>query len=118
MHMNYQEPGDVSRTKDLAALAPVEAQAWLKFDHTIEREDGHIPRKYRELIAVAAALTAQCAYCIDRHVRQAQAVGASREEIAEATMVAAAIRSGATLGHGLLALKVYDDVQLTAAKTE
>jgi AhpD family alkylhydroperoxidase len=106
--MTYQDPSDLKRTAELASLAPTEAQAWLKFDHSIERQDGQIPRRYRELIAVAAALTAQCAYCIDRHTRAAQALGISRAEIAEATMIAAAIRSGATLGHGLLALKVYD----------
>lgn len=107
--MNYQEPADLARTAQLIKLAPPETQAWLKFDHSIEREDGQIPRKYRELMAITAALTAQCAYCIDRHVRAGQQLGVTAEELAEATMIAAAIRSGATLGHGLLALKVYAD---------
>ena len=109
--MIYQEPSDLKRTAALASLSPVEAQAWLKFDHTIEREDGQIPRKYRELIAVGAALTAQCAYCIDRHTRSAKALGATAEEIAETSMIAAAVRSGAALGHGLLALKIYENAQ-------
>ncbi len=109
--MNYQEPADRTRTAQLAKLAAPEAQAWLKFDYAVEREDGHIPRKYRELMAVTAALTAQCAYCIDRHVRAAQQLGVTAEEIAEATMIAAAIRSGATLGHGLLALKIFEDAE-------
>ena len=109
--MTYQEPADRDRVAQLVKLAQPEAQAWLKFDHAVEREDGQIPRKYRELMAVTAALTAQCAYCIDRHVRAARQLGATAAEIAEATMIAAAIRSGATMGHGLLALKIYEDAE-------
>ncbi len=116
--MTYQEPADLTRAAKLVSLTPPEAQAWLKFDHSIEREDGQIPRNYRELMAVAASLTAQCAYCIDRHVRAAKRLGVTDAEIAEAVMIAAGVRSGATMGHGLLALKIYEDEPQAQAPSE
>ena len=104
----YQRPEDIARVSDLLTLAPAEGKAFLAFNHTAEREDGALPRKYRELIALGVALTTQCAYCIDVHTRQAHAAGASKEEIAEKAFVAAAVRAGGTLAHALLALRLYD----------
>jgi alkylhydroperoxidase/carboxymuconolactone decarboxylase family protein YurZ len=41
-------------------------------------------------------------------VKGAKAVGATREEIAEASLIAAALRSGGAATHGAMALKFYD----------
>ena len=60
---------------------------------------GAIPPKYKELMAVAVALTTQCPYCLHVHRSAAEAAGASREEIAETAMVAAALRAGAAVTH-------------------
>jgi len=62
--------------------------------------DGAIPKKYKELMAVAVALTTQCPYCIELHKKAAVTAGATREELAEATFVAAALRAGAAVTHG------------------
>lgn len=104
----YQTPDDLKSIPALAALAPVEAKAFLAFNHAVEREDGLIPPKYRELIALAVAMTTQCAYCLDVHSRAAAKAGATREELAETALVAAAVRAGGTLGHALLALRLFD----------
>jgi AhpD family alkylhydroperoxidase len=74
----------------------------------VGRDDGEIPRKYRELIAIGVALTTQCPYCLDVHTGNAKKAGATREELAETVHIAAALRAGAALTHGLLALKLYD----------
>jgi len=62
--------------------------------------DGAIPRKYKELMAIAVALTTQCPYCIELHKKAAVAAGATKEELAEVTFVAAALRAGAAITHG------------------
>ena len=108
---DYQHPSDLGLVPELGALAPVEAKAFLAFNAAAERVDGVIPAKYRELISVAVALTTQCSYCLDVHTRRALAARATREELAEATFVAAALRAGATLGHGLLVQKIAAAVQ-------
>ena len=108
MSSHYHDPDDVKRFKDMEQLAPVEFEAWVNLDRIVGREDGKVPRKYRELIALAVSLTTQCVYCIDAHTKAAKKAGASREEIAETAFLAAALRAGGAAAHGTLALKLYD----------
>jgi AhpD family alkylhydroperoxidase len=61
--------------------------------------DGVVPKKYKELIAVAVALTTQCPYCLELHKSAAVAAGATQEELAETALVAAALRAGAAVTH-------------------
>ena len=51
-------------------------------------------------MAVAVALTTQCPYCLEIHKKHAIDAGATQEELAEATFVAAALRAGAGVVHG------------------
>jgi AhpD family alkylhydroperoxidase len=106
--MHYHDTDDLKRIKELGQLAPEEFKAWLALDRIVGREDGQIPRKYRELIALAVAHTTQCVYCIEVHTKAAKRVGCTREEVAEAVLLAAALRAGAAAAHGTLALKFYD----------
>jgi AhpD family alkylhydroperoxidase len=94
--------------KEMGKLAPDEFRAWLNLDRIVAREDGHIPRKYRELIALAVAHATKCPYCIEVHAKNAKRVGATREEVGETSMLAAALRAGAAATHGAMALKFYD----------
>lgn len=62
--------------------------------------DGAIPKKYKELMTLAVALTTQCAYCLEIHKTAAIEAGATKEEISETIHVAAALRAGAAVTHG------------------
>lgn len=106
--MSYQHATDLALVPELLALAPAEGKTFLAFNHAAGRADGAIPLKYRELIALGVALTTQCAYCIDTHTRHAREAGATKQEIAEAAFVAAAVRAGGTLAHALLSLRLHD----------
>ena len=64
--------------------------------------DGAVSKKTKELIAVAVALTTQCQYCLIIHTEMAKKAGATEEELAEVTFVAAALRAGAAVTHGCL----------------
>lgn len=108
MSEHYHDAGDLRFLKEMSKLAPTEFNAWLNLDKIVGRQDGAIPRKYRELIALAVAFTTQCVYCIEAHVKGAKAAGASREEITETSMIAAALRAGAAATHGAMALKLFD----------
>jgi AhpD family alkylhydroperoxidase len=110
----YTDPSDMQYARALAALAPKEALAFMGLKNTAERTDGAIPAKYRELISLAVALTTQCAYCIDAHTRNAVAVGVTPEELAETAFITAALRAGAAVGHGLMALKLFQAHQAQA----
>ncbi|TQF08494.1 carboxymuconolactone decarboxylase family protein, partial [Myxococcus llanfairpwllgwyngyllgogerychwyrndrobwllllantysiliogogogochensis] len=102
-------PQDLQNAPALARLAPTEASAFLAYDHAVKRTDGAIPPKTREWIALAVALTTQCGYCLDVHTRAAKRLGTTRQELAEIALIAGAVRAGATVGHGLLALRLFDE---------
>jgi len=108
MSEHYHDVGDLRLLKEMSKLAPTEFNAWLGLDKIVGREDGAIPRKYRELIALGVAFTTQCPYCIEVHVKAAKTAGASRAEITESSLIAAALRAGGAATHGAMALKFYD----------
>jgi AhpD family alkylhydroperoxidase len=108
MSEHFHDIGDLRLLKEMGKLAPTEFNAWLNLDKIVGREDGAIPRKYRELIALGVAFTTQCPYCIEVHVKNAKAAGASREEVTESALIAAALRAGGAATHGAMALKLYD----------
>jgi AhpD family alkylhydroperoxidase len=61
---------------------------------------GAIPKKYKELMAIAVALTTQCAYCIEVHRQEAVKAGVTEQELAEVIHIAAAVRAGGAITHG------------------
>jgi AhpD family alkylhydroperoxidase len=108
MSDHYHDAADLRLIKEMRKLAPGDGEAWVNLNKAIGREDGTIPRKYRELIAVAVSCTTQCPFCIEAHARAAKAAGASRAELAEAAFLAAALRAGGAATHGAMALKFFD----------
>src|SRR5437660_11958629 len=106
--MHYHDPEDLKLLPQLKALAPDEFKGFVALDAIVGRDGGAIPRKYRELIAIAVACTTQCPYCLEVHTRKAKRAGATREEIAEVSLIAASLRAGAAVTHGALALKLFD----------
>src|SRR5688500_1242172 len=94
---------NLTKLKRLAELAPETFHAFTAFDEAAVK-DGAIPIKYKELIAVAVALTTQCPYCIEIHSKKAKTAGATEQELAESTLVAAASRAGGAITPGTHAL--------------
>src|SRR5215510_4833330 len=105
---HYHDSEDLAGLGEFKKLAPAEFKGFVQLDAIVGRDDGEIPRKYRELIALAVACTTQCPYCLDVHSRAAKKAGASREEISETALITAALRAGAAATHGALALKLFD----------
>src|SRR3954468_1339662 len=89
---------NLAKLKKMEALAPEVMKAFWAFDKAAVAA-GAIPVKYKELIAVAVALTTQCPYCIEVHNANARKAGATDAEIAEAGMVSASLRAGAAVTH-------------------
>ena len=98
----YQKD-NLTKLKQMNKLAPEVMKAFWAFDQAAVAE-GAIPVKYKELIAVAVALTTQCPYCIEIHSANARKAGATEAEMTEAAMVAAALRAGAAVTHATHAL--------------
>src|SRR5207244_12204978 len=94
---------NLSKIEKMNALAPELMKAFWAFDKATVAE-GAIPVKYKELIAVAVAVTTQCPYCIDIHSTNARKAGATEAELVEAGMVAASLRAGGAITHATHAL--------------
>jgi len=93
---------DMNHLKKLGALGKNAGEAMNAFQQLDQTAlaDGVIPKKYKELIAIAVALTTQCPYCLEIHKKHAISAGATAEELSEVTFVAAALRAGAAVVHG------------------
>lgn len=72
--------------------------------------EGALTVREKSLIALGVAHAVQCAYCIDAYSKDALAQGSNLEEMTEAVHVAAAIRGGASLVHGVQMLNHVDDL--------
>jgi AhpD family alkylhydroperoxidase len=94
---------NLTKIKKMNELAPEAMKAFRAFDKLAVAE-GAIPVKYKELIAVAVAVTTQCPYCIGIHVSNARRAGATEAEFTEAAIVAAALRAGGAITHATHAL--------------
>ena len=90
---------NLAKLPKLGKLAP-DAMAGFRAMDKAALADGAIPKKYKELMAIAVALTTQCPYCIEVHRQEAIKAGATEQELAEVTFVAVALRAGAALTHG------------------
>jgi AhpD family alkylhydroperoxidase len=56
-----------------------------------------LDRKTKELIAIAASLTAKCQGCLEGHLKKALKHGASRDEISEAIAIAIGVNAAAVV---------------------
>ena len=93
---------DLENLQPLTALKALAPEALAGFEALARPAlaEGAIPKKYKELMALAVALTTQCPYCLHVHRDAAKQAGATEAELAETVFVAMALRAGAALTHG------------------
>ncbi|SRR5690606_12860926 len=84
--------------KQLDENAKEGMQAFREFDKAAFAE-GALTVQQKQIIALAVALTTQCPYCIALHNKAARDAGATDAQLAEAALVAAAIRAGGAITH-------------------
>jgi len=89
---------NLTHLKEMDENAPDSMKAFWAFDKAAFAE-GALSVREKQLIAVAVALTTQCPYCIEIHTGDARKAGATDAQLAEAAVVAAAIRAGGAITH-------------------
>lgn len=97
---------NLQKLPNLKQLAPNGFTAFMGFNMAATKE-GTLSEKLKELIAIAVAHTTECPYCIDVHTKSAIKAGATKEEIAEAILVAAALRAGGAYAHMVNMIESY-----------
>ncbi len=77
--------------------------------HSAAMKDGALGAKYKELIALAIAVTRECDGCIASHSRSAAKLGATSQEVAEAMGVAILMNGGPGTVWGPRALDAFEE---------
>ncbi|MCC7263373.1 MAG: carboxymuconolactone decarboxylase family protein [Candidatus Latescibacteria bacterium] len=96
----YYDPKDLGRFAEMGQTSP---ELWEKFAawYGAVFAEGALSEREKALIALAVAHAVQCPYCIDAYSATCLEKGADLEQMTEAVHVAAAIRGGASLVHGV-----------------
>jgi alkylhydroperoxidase/carboxymuconolactone decarboxylase family protein len=75
-------------------------------------KDSELSAREKSLIALAVAHAVQCPYCIDAYSSDAFEKGWSEAQMMEAVHVAAAIRGGASLVHGVQMMNKIKEIAM------
>src|SRR3954464_13300585 len=96
----YYDRGDLPRFAEIGRNAPDLAEKFFAWYGAVFA-DGALSAREKSLIALAVAHAVQCPYCIDAYSKEALEKGSDPDQMTEAVHVAAAIRGGASLVHGI-----------------
>jgi alkylhydroperoxidase/carboxymuconolactone decarboxylase family protein len=100
MDKTYYNPADLKKFGDIAEFEPKLAKKFFGWYGEVF-EEGALSTREKSLIALAVAHAIQCPYCIDAYTTDSLEKGADEAMMMEAVHVAAAIRGGASLVHGV-----------------
>lgn len=99
MEHHYQRD-DLKKFSDMGKDSP---ELWEKFLswYSAVFAEGALTEREKALIALGVAHAVQCPYCIDAYTTACLEKGSNMEQMTEAVHIAAAIRGGASLVHGV-----------------
>ena len=108
MQKTYYDPADL---KKFGKISEWNEELGTKFFEYYNKvfEEGSLSAREKSLIALAVAHTIQCPYCIDAYTVDTMEKGCDEEQMMEAVHVAAAIRGGASLVHGVQMMNQVED---------
>jgi alkylhydroperoxidase/carboxymuconolactone decarboxylase family protein len=111
MSENYYQPGDL---KKFGSITEYQEQLGNKFFSWYNEvfKDSALTAKEKSLIALAVAHAVQCPYCIDAYSSDAFEKGWDEAQMMEAVHVAAAIRGGASLVHGVQMMNKVKEIAM------
>ena len=97
---NYYNDKDLLKFDEVGKNAP---DIWSKFQswYGAVFEEGALTVREKSLIALAVSHAVQCPYCIDAYTQDCLEKGSNLDQMTEAVHIAAAIRGGASLVHGV-----------------
>ena len=107
MNKSYYQGQDLKKFKNISDWSPDLGKKFFDYYNSVF-EEGNLSAREKSLIALAVAHTVQCPYCIDAYTQDGLERGIEKGEMMEALHVAAAIRGGASLVHGVQMMEVYE----------
>ena len=100
MEKTYYDPADLKKFGNISEFEPELAKKFFDYYNDVFKE-GALTAREKALIALAVSHTIQCPYCIDAYTSGSMEKGVTERQMMEAVHVAAAIRGGASLVHGV-----------------
>lgn len=107
----YYNPEDLEKFGTIGEKAPELAEKFFDYYGNVFAE-GALSAREKALIALAVATAVQCPYCIDSYTNTCLNMGVDETQMTEAIHVAAAIRGGATLAHGVQMKNIVKKLEL------
>jgi len=100
MDNTYYNPADLAKFGNISELQPEMGRKFFDYYGEVFKE-GALTEREKSLIALAVAHAVQCPYCIDAYSSDCLQKGADENQMMEAVHVAAAIKGGSALVHGV-----------------
>jgi alkylhydroperoxidase/carboxymuconolactone decarboxylase family protein len=100
MDKTYYDPADLKKFGNISEFEPNLAKKFFNWYGAVF-EEGALTAREKSLIALAVSHAIQCPYCIDAYTTDSLEKGSDEAMMMEAVHVAAAIRGGASLVHGV-----------------
>ena len=111
MAKTYYEPSDLSKFSNITEWSEILGNKFFDYYSKVF-EEGSLTAREKSLIALAVAHTEQCPYCIDAYTKDGLERGITKQEMMEAVHVGAAIKSGATLVHGVQMMNKVNKLEM------
>lgn len=109
MDKTYYDPADLKKFGNITEFQKELGEKFFGYYGDVFKE-GALTAREKSLIALAVAHAIQCPYCIDAYSSDTLEKGCSEEQMMEAVHVAAAIRAGASLVHGVQMMNKVKDL--------
>ncbi|MGB1041370.1 MAG: arsenosugar biosynthesis-associated peroxidase-like protein [Flavobacteriales bacterium] len=107
----YYNPDDLKKFGKIGEFQKELADKFFGYYGEVFKE-GALTEREKSLIALAVSHAIQCPYCIDAYSVDTLEKGCDEEEMMEAVHVAAAIRGGASLVHGVQMMNKVKEVSM------
>jgi 4-carboxymuconolactone decarboxylase len=108
---HYYEQNDLDRFGEVGRERP---ELFAKFMdwYRATLAEGELSTREKALIGLAVAHAMQCPYCIDSFAQQCLEAGSNPAQMTEAVHVAASVRGGAALVHGVQMWNAVEKVSM------
>lgn len=100
-HEHYYDAHDLARFGEIGEARSELAEKFFGWYKAVFADGGSLTKREKTLIALGVAHVIQCPYCIHAYTKSGLDQGMTAEHLTEAVHVAAALRAGASLVHGI-----------------
>ncbi len=96
--------GEVPYILNFMKQSPELLVAKILYDNSITREFKRLDAKTIELISIGVSAALKCPHCLKLHIRVAQRLGVTKEDIFDAILIAGSLSNAAVLAEGTRAI--------------